>query len=106
MFATLGFAALPIPALIVTVPVIVCLRPSDTYSSGRPSLSHDHLVALGYDRQRPEATDAGSRRRCPDASHPARALGDMATRGTLGMFLGATLPALGYQIFTSWIVPS
>jgi len=27
----------------------------------------------------------------------------MATSGILGMFLGATLLALGYQIFMSWV---
>jgi predicted PurR-regulated permease PerM len=31
------------------------------------------------------------------------ALGGMATSGILGMFLGATLLALGYQIFMSWV---
>jgi predicted PurR-regulated permease PerM len=31
------------------------------------------------------------------------ALGGMATRGILGMFVGATLLALGYQIFMGWV---
>jgi len=31
------------------------------------------------------------------------ALGGMATGGVLGMFVGATLLALGYQIFMSWV---
>ena len=31
------------------------------------------------------------------------ALGGMATAGILGMFVGATLLALGYQIFTGWV---
>jgi predicted PurR-regulated permease PerM len=31
------------------------------------------------------------------------ALGGMATGGILGMFVGATLLALGYQIFMSWV---
>ena len=31
------------------------------------------------------------------------ALGGMATAGILGMFLGATLLALGHQIFTGWV---
>ena len=31
------------------------------------------------------------------------ALGGMATAGILGMFVGATLLALGYQIFMSWV---
>ncbi|MGB8145119.1 MAG: hypothetical protein WCF05_08115, partial [Chromatiaceae bacterium] len=31
------------------------------------------------------------------------ALGGMATNGILGMFIGATLLALGYQIFMGWV---
>ena len=31
------------------------------------------------------------------------ALGGMATSGILGMFVGATLRALGYQIFMQWV---
>jgi predicted PurR-regulated permease PerM len=31
------------------------------------------------------------------------ALGGMATGGILGMFVGATLLALGYQIFMAWV---
>jgi predicted PurR-regulated permease PerM len=31
------------------------------------------------------------------------ALGGMATGGILGMFVGATILALGYQIFVRWI---
>jgi predicted PurR-regulated permease PerM len=31
------------------------------------------------------------------------ALGGMATGGILGMFIGATVLALGYQIFMRWV---
>ena len=31
------------------------------------------------------------------------ALGGMAAKGILGMFVGATLLALGYQIFMGWV---
>ncbi len=31
------------------------------------------------------------------------ALGGMATAGILGMFVGATLLTLGYQIFMEWV---
>jgi predicted PurR-regulated permease PerM len=31
------------------------------------------------------------------------ALGGMASGGILGMFVGATLLALGYQIFMGWV---
>jgi predicted PurR-regulated permease PerM len=34
------------------------------------------------------------------------ALGGMATAGILGMFVGATLLALGYQLFTGWVAAS
>lgn len=31
------------------------------------------------------------------------ALGGMASRGILGMFVGATVLALGYEIFMGWV---
>jgi predicted PurR-regulated permease PerM len=31
------------------------------------------------------------------------ALGGMASAGILGMFVGATLLAMGYQIFMNWV---
>jgi predicted PurR-regulated permease PerM len=31
------------------------------------------------------------------------ALGGMATAGILGLFVGATLLALGYEVFMSWV---
>ena len=34
---------------------------------------------------------------------PLGALGGLATNGIVGMFVGATLLALGYQIFMWWI---
>jgi hypothetical protein len=34
------------------------------------------------------------------------ALGGMATAGILGLFVGATLLALGYQIFMGWVATS
>ena len=34
------------------------------------------------------------------------ALGGMAAAGILGMFVGATLLALGYQIFMGWVATS
>jgi predicted PurR-regulated permease PerM len=34
------------------------------------------------------------------------ALGGMATAGILGLFVGATVLALGYQLFMSWVEAS
>jgi hypothetical protein len=34
------------------------------------------------------------------------ALGGMVAAGILGMFVGATLLALGYQIFVGWVAAS
>jgi predicted PurR-regulated permease PerM len=34
------------------------------------------------------------------------ALGGMAAAGILGMFVGATLLALAYQVFTGWVEES
>jgi hypothetical protein len=34
------------------------------------------------------------------------ALGGMAAAGILGLFVGATMLALGYQIFMGWVAPN
>jgi predicted PurR-regulated permease PerM len=97
----LGIAQLP--ALIVTLPAIIYL-----WSSG----DYGHAAAIGYtvllflsgmadNVLKPLMLGRGV-----DAPMPVvllGALGGMATGGILGMFVGATLLALGYQIFMGWV---
>jgi predicted PurR-regulated permease PerM len=92
-----------VPALLVTLPAIIYV-----WSRG----GHGNAVAIAYsvllflagmtdNVLKPLLLGRGV-----DAPMPVillGALGGMATRGILGMFVGATLLALGYQIFMGWV---
>ena len=97
----LGIAQLP--ALLVTLPVIAYIWWSPSYSTGA-AVMHTVLLALAGTLDnilKPLLLGRGV-----EAPMPViliGALGGMATSGILGMFLGATLLALGYQIFMSWV---
>jgi predicted PurR-regulated permease PerM len=97
----LGVAQLP--ALLVTLPVIGFIWYSGDYST---------VAAIGYSALLVVAGSADNvlkplmLGRGVDAPMPVillGALGGMATTGILGMFIGATLLALGYQIFMWWV---
>jgi predicted PurR-regulated permease PerM len=101
---TLVLSIAQVPALIVTLPAIVWS--SGSYSSGA-AIAHTIILLLAGMADnvlKPLMLGRGV-----DAPMPVillGALGGMAARGILGMFVGATLLALGYQIFMSWIAPS
>jgi predicted PurR-regulated permease PerM len=97
----LGIAQLP--ALIVTLPVIAYIWWSPDYGTGAAIM---HTVLLGLSGTldnilKPLLLGRGVE--APMAVILIGALGGMATSGILGMFLGATFLALGYQIFMSWV---
>ena len=97
----LGIAQLP--ALIVTLPAIAYIWWSPSYGTGAAIL---HTVLLGLSGTldnilKPLLLGRGVE--APMAVILIGALGGMATSGILGMFLGATFLALGYQIFMSWV---
>ena len=92
-----------VPALLVTLPAIIYV-----WSSG----GHGIAVAIAYSVLLFLAGMADNvlkpllLGRGVDAPMPVillGALGGMATWGILGMFVGATLLALGYQIFMGWV---
>lgn len=92
-----------VPALLVTLPAIIYV-----WSSG----GHGIVVAIVYSLLLFLAGMADNvlkpllLGRGVDAPMPVillGALGGMATWGILGMFVGATLLALGYQIFVGWV---
>jgi predicted PurR-regulated permease PerM len=99
----LVFGIAQVPALIVTLPAIVYIWSSSDYS---------HAAAIGYsvvlflsgladNVLKPLMLGRGV-----DAPMPVillGALGGMATAGILGMFVGATLLTLGYQLFMGWV---
>ena len=92
-----------VPALLVTLPAIVYIWASGDYGTV-PAITHTVLlfVAGMLDNVlKPLLLGRGV-----DAPMPVvllGALGGLASGGILGMFVGATLLALGYQIFMWWV---
>ncbi len=99
----LVFGVAQLPALIVTLPVIVWIWTSGEYGTG-PAVAFTVLLFVGGMADnvlKPLMLGRGV-----DAPMPViliGALGGMATQGILGMFIGATGLALGYQIFMRWV---
>ncbi len=97
----LGIAQLP--AFLVTLPVIGYIWYSGDYST-LAAISYTVLLVVSGNADnvlKPFLLGRGV-----DAPMPVillGALGGMATTGILGMFVGATLLALGYQIFMWWV---
>jgi predicted PurR-regulated permease PerM len=92
-----------VPALIVTLPAIIYIWTSGSYGTGAAVLYSVLLFVAGMADNVLKPLMLG---RGVDAPMPIillGALGGMATAGILGMFVGATLLALGYQIFISWV---
>ena len=89
-----------VPALIVTLPAIGYIWWSGDYGTVAAVIYTVLLFAAGMTDNVLKPLMLG---RGVDAPMPVillGALGGMATAGILGMFVGATLLALGYQIFT------
>ena len=92
-----------IPALIVTLPAIIYIWSSGDYSN---AAAITYTVLLFLSGMADNVLKPLMLGRGVDAPMPVillGALGGMATAGILGMFVGATLLALGYQIFMSWV---
>ena len=92
-----------IPALLVTLPAIVYIWSSGAYSTAAAIASTVVLFLAGMTDNVLKPLLLG---RGVDAPMPVillGALGGMATAGILGMFVGATLLTLGYQIFMGWV---
>jgi predicted PurR-regulated permease PerM len=93
-----------VPALVVTLPAIGYIWISgDDYSTVAAIAYSVLLVVCGFADNVLKPLMLG---RGVDAPMPVillGALGGMATTGILGMFVGATLLALGYQIFMQWV---
>jgi len=92
-----------VPAVIVTLPAIVWLWTSSGQSTGSATAFSVLLFVAGLADNVLKPLMLG---RGVDAPMPViliGALGGLATAGILGMFVGATLLALGYQIFMGWV---
>ena len=100
---TLVLSIAQVPALIVNLPAIVYIWSSGNYGTGAAVAYTIVLLLSGMADNVLKPLMLG---RGVDAPMPVillGALGGMATGGILGMFVGATLLALGYQIFMSWV---
>jgi predicted PurR-regulated permease PerM len=100
---TLVLSVAQVPALIVILPAIGYIWASGDYSNGA-AIAHTIILLLSGMADnvlKPLMLGRGV-----DAPMPVillGALGGMATGGIGGMFVGATLLALGYQIFMNWV---
>jgi predicted PurR-regulated permease PerM len=94
-----------VPALIVTLPAVVYIWWSGDYSTGAAITYTVILLLAGIIDNVLKPLMLG---RGVDAPMPVillGALGGMVSAGILGMFVGATLLAVSYQIFMGWIAP-
>jgi len=92
-----------IPALLVTLPAIVYIWVSGAYGTGAAVIYTVLLAVAGLVDNVLKPLMLG---RGVDAPMPVvllGALGGLASAGILGMFVGATVLALGYQIFMAWV---
>ncbi|MCM3901854.1 MAG: hypothetical protein ND866_09125, partial [Pyrinomonadaceae bacterium] len=92
-----------VPALLVTLPAIGYIWSSGDYGTGAAATYTIMLLVVGMADNVLKPLMLG---RGVDAPMPVillGALGGMATGGILGMFVGATLLAIGYQIFMGWV---
>jgi predicted PurR-regulated permease PerM len=100
---TLVLSIAQVPALIVIIPAIVYIWSSGSYGTGAAIA---YTVILSISGMADNVLKPLMLGRGVDAPMPVvllGALGGMAAAGILGMFVGATLLAIGYQIFMAWV---
>ena len=102
-FAVLVLGIAQVPVLLITVPAIIYIWSSGDYGNVEAVVYSALLFVSGMSDNILKPLLLG---RGVDAPMPVillGVLGGMATGGILGMFVGATLLALGYQIFMGWV---
>ena len=92
-----------VPALLVTLPVIVYIWVSGDYGTAAAATHTVLLFLAGMLDNVLKPLLLGRGVDAPMVVILLGALGGLATHGILGMFVGATLLALGYQIFMWWV---
>jgi predicted PurR-regulated permease PerM len=103
---TLVFGIAQVPALIVTLPAIGYIWWSGDYGTVKAVAYTLLLVVAGMADNVLKPLLLGRGVEAPMPVILLGALGGMATEGILGMFVGATLFALAYQIFMGWVAAS
>ena len=92
-----------VPALIVTLPAIGYLWSSADYSNAAAITYTVVLFLAGRADNVLKPLLLGRGVEVPMPVILLGALGGMATAGLLGLFVGATLLALGYELFMGWV---
>jgi predicted PurR-regulated permease PerM len=92
-----------VPALLVTLPVIAYIWMSGEYGTAAAVTHTVLLFVAGMLDNVLKPLLLGRGVEAPMVVILLGALGGLATHGLLGMFVGATLLALGYQIFMWWV---
>ena len=92
-----------VPALVVTLPAIAYLWMSGGYGNAEAILYTVLLLVAGMLDNVLKPLMLGRGVAAPMPVILIGALGGMAAAGILGMFVGATLLALGYLIFMGWV---
>ena len=100
---TLVLSIAQVPALIITLPAIAYIWSSGNYITGAAIAHTLILLIAGMADNVLKPLMLGRGVDVPMPVVLLGALGGMATGGILGMFVGATLLALGYQIFMGWV---
>ena len=92
-----------VPALIVTLPAIGYIWWSGDYGTVAAIVYTAIIFVSGMADNVLKPLMLGRGVEAPMPVILLGALGGMAAEGILGMFVGATLLALGYQIFMGWV---
>jgi len=92
-----------VPALVITLPCIIYVWASGHYSTGAAVAYTILLLLTGMADNVLKPMMLGRGVDVPMPVILLGALGGMATGGILGMFVGATALALGYEIFMKWV---
>lgn len=92
-----------VPALVITLPVIIYLWASGNYTTTAAIVHTIILLLTGIADNILKPLMLGRGVDIPMPVILFGALGGMASGGILGMFVGATVFALGYELFTTWV---
>jgi predicted PurR-regulated permease PerM len=92
-----------VPAVIVTLPAIAYIWTRGDYGSGEGILYTVLLLVAGMADNVLKPLMLGRGVNVPMPVILVGALGGMAATGIVGMFVGATLLALAYQVFMGWV---
>lgn len=92
-----------VPALLVSLPAIAWMWTSGDYTTVQATAYSILLILGGMADNVLKPLMLGRGVQAPMPVILLGALGGMATNGILGMFVGATALAVGYQIFMRWV---